>query len=258
MDLIVNATNYDLNNIEEYVVQRTKMLQAKTVYENVVVLGDCQGGTIYGKIMKAKSNLEGPYCFHCWITQNEERFILPYIYFGNENKTINLYAIQALKVKQENKFAKKMDRFFRKANKGVDMEDEILSQVSPNALISLVVFMAYQKLHGANAINAVNFMPIRYNANLTTGQLKLEESEDENEFLEKHDRNQFNITNRFMNTLIRYAHHFGYEFEYDEIKEKLVIDLTAKETIVEENIILDIDSAITNRATANKEEGWVC
>lgn len=247
MDLFVNASNYDLHNIEDYIIDRTRMFKAR-ISEGTVCLGQYENCTIYARTMKCKSNLEAPFQFHIWLKQNDERFVLPSISYGVDNHQANIYAIQGMRTKQENKLAKKMDRHFRKVNKGIDSEDEILSKVSPNALVSLAIFLAYKNELGINSVSAVNFMPIRYNANLVAGTIKNEQAEEQ--FLEKHDLNQFNITNRFMYTLIRYAHQFGLDYDYDEIKERLNLSLTPTRTCDSDNILIDVDKEI--RETVNK------
>ena len=251
LDLFVNATNFNFNNFFKFLEQRTKMLEKEDLTLSETVIGNheikqYEDFDIVIIIEKNKSNLEGPYKFKIILDNNRESFILPSITFGCVEDEIYLYCIQGEKEKQTNKFAKQMDRFFRKANKDVDMEDEILSQVSVSALVSLTIFLTYQKMKGIKTIKAVNFMPLRYNSNLTSGLMKAKTCEAKQEFEEKHNRNQYNISNKFFNTLIRYAFHFNEEFTYDDILEELNLNITEKNLNNKENILHDIEKSIKN------------
>lgn len=243
LDLFINATNCNINNFNKFIEERTEMLKNENALISKQVIGEYLGNNIIVDVQKNKSNLEAPYKFKIAFEKENEKYYLPNITFGTINDKAFIYCIQGTKEKQTNKLSKQMDRQFRKANKNVDMEDEILSQVSVSALVALTIFLAYQKQNGIKSLSAYNFMPIRYNSNLIAGMLKSKTSEEEQEFLEKHNKNQFNITNKFFNTIIRYAHHFGLEYEYDDIYEKLDID-SLKPLINEDNIINEIDENI--------------
>ena len=86
----------------------------------------------------------------------------------------------------------------------------------------------------------MNFcLKIRYNTNLITGKLKAKNEDQKQTFEEQHNRNQFNISNKFFNTLIRYANHFDLDFDYDDICEKLEMELKDNKNKTD-NIIFDI------------------
>lgn len=251
LDLFVNTTNIDLNNILKFVERRTQMLKQQDLTLSETVIGNheikkYEDFDIVIDIEKNKSNLEGPYKFNIKLDNNRENFILPSITFGCVEDEIYLYCIQGEREKQTNKFSKQMDRFFRKANKDVDMEDEILSQVSVSALVGLTIFLTYQKMQGFKNVKAVNFMPLRYNSNLTSGLMRAKTEELKQEFEEKHNRNQYNISNKFFNTLIRYAYHFNEDVSYDDILEELSFNLTDKKLKNNENILYDIEKSIKN------------
>ena len=243
LDLIVNATNFDLNNFEAYVKQRMEMIKEDLKAEEKIV-GQYLNTDILVETKKNKSNLEGPYKFNIKFDNNLESFNLPSVCFGKIDDELFVYSIQGEKEKQTNWLAKKLDRHFRKANKDVDMQDEILSQVSVSALVSLTIFLAYFKTLGVKKITAYNFMPLRYDSKHQTQMLRLKEEHKE-AFEEENNRNQFNITNRFFNTLVRYAHHFNIDFDYDDVCEKLEMKLKNNNQN-NENIILDIENAVIN------------
>ena len=233
LDLITNTTNYDRNNILSYIDTRTKMLK-NPMQTGHYLIGETQDFSIKASLLKNPSMLEAPYRFTTYFTaENEDKFYLPTITFGVVDDTVYIYAIQAKKGKQTTPIAKKLDRHFRKVNKDVDMED-IIGQVSPNALVSLTIFLSVMQKEGIKKVVAPNFMPLRYQTNLmgeenyfkNNGKGILEEQSLE-EIIEKHNRQQFGITDKFTYTLLRYCHHFdGCKFDYDDIREQSVIRLS--------------------------------
>lgn len=245
LDLFINATNFDLNNMISSVELRTKMLKTQDLTMSETVVGEYLNCDIMVEIEKNKSNLEGPYKYKIKLSNNSETFNLPSITFGKVGNEIYLYCVQGEKGKQTNKLSKQMDRHFRKANKDVDMEDDMLSQISVTALVSLTIFLAQQKMLGVKKVNAYSFMPLRYDSNLTAGILKSKTEVQKQEFEILHNRNQFNITNKFFNTLMRYAYHFNEDFEYDDIHEELSLNLSFKHNN-KENIIYEIENSVLN------------
>ncbi len=247
LDLLANTTNYDRNNILSYIEMRTKMLENE-LQTGHFLLNQSSGFSVKTMILKNKSMLEGPYRFTPYfLGENEEKFFLPSITFALVDDTVHIFVIQAKKEKQTGPLAKKLDRYFRKVNKDVDMED-IIGQVSPNALISLTLFLSIMQKEGIKNVIAPNFMPVRYLINLNGEEnyfnrekKGLDEETSLEEITEKHNRQQFGITNKFTYTLLRYCHHFdGCEFDYNSIKEQLEIQLENKHT-PQDNIIFDID-----------------
>lgn len=246
MDLFANMTNFDFENIDKYLSQRTKMLSEENNYSlGSTVIGTFEGADVEISILKNTSNLEAPLRFRTILRDGEERFLLPDITFGVIDDCLHVYAVQRKRDEQTSKTAKKFDRYFRKFNKGIDMNDEITSQISTNALAAVTIFLAYFKNQNINEVKAFGFMPLRYNSKVETAIMKLKNETEFEEFLEENDRNQFNITNKFFNTLFRYAHHFGLNVEYDEIHECLDMNLEEKKTVDADNVIHHLDEIIT-------------
>lgn len=248
INLLVNATNYDLLNIREYIKERKSMLTNK-VHEGEIELGYyMEKSKIYANIVKNKSNEETPYSFRIKIQNDEHSFILPEILFSIvDNKAYIMGVQNKVAIKQDNPLAKKLDRYFRKANKGVDVDDDIY-KVSPNALVSMTIFNAYISSIGIDTIVANNFMPIRYNGNKVVLINKYKrESLSSNDAIEKNNFNQYNITNKFMNLLKRYCYHFSEcNYDYDDIKEVMICSLN-KGKYNDDNILYDIDKSISNK-----------
>ena len=144
LDLFANATFYDFNNIESYIDVRTKMLE-HSLQKSELNFGMYDNLNVEAKIEKSNSNLEGPYKIVFYIyDKNENCFELPTITFGIVKNTCYLYTVQNKNKLKITDFSKKLDRYFRKINKGVSFQD-IESNVSPNALVSLTLFMSLLK-----------------------------------------------------------------------------------------------------------------
>ena len=246
LDILINATNYDMQNMEAYLEQRTRMLKENLscITTRIGDYGEC---SIYMEITKNKSNLEAPFKFTIFFENEEkDKFVLPSITFGIENNLCHMYAIQTKKEKQTNKLAKKLDRHFRKLNKDVDMDD-IMANISTNALVALVIFIEYLKTLNLTSIHAHNFMPIRYNSNKVVGYNKHKDHVEE--FLQEHDRNQYNITNKLMYLIVRYNHHFkASSYDYDDIEQAMHLNILNCEGEADNNVIYELQRSVFNSA----------
>ena len=246
MDLFANMTNFDFENIDKCLEERTAMILPENDFiTKPVTIAQLEGADIEISVLKNTSNLEAPLRFRTILKNGKEMFELPYITFGVIDDCLHVYAVQRKRDKQTSKTAKDFDRYFRKFNKGVDMNDEITAQISTNALAAVTIFLAYFKNQNINKVKAFGFMPLRYNAKVETVIKKLKNGTEFEEFLKENDRNQFNITNKFFNTMFRYAHHFGLNVEYDEIHECLDMNLEEKKTVDAKNVIHHLDEIIT-------------
>lgn len=225
-DLIINSTAFEQKNILSFVKKRKNMLsQPLSCGEKYI--GEYEGKRVYANIKKNRSNLESPYKMSFSFKNEEGEFVLPAINFGFDGESVCLYAVQNKKEKQTSALAKKMDRYFRKLNSGVDMED-IVAEVSPNAVAALAMFASLCEKSGKKEIVAPDFLPIRYGASFSAKERLGEDKKEE--AIEKLDRDQFNITNRFMYLFLRYNFHFpSAEATYDEDKGEMALALDGRE-----------------------------
>ena len=254
-DLMINATNFDLANFEQYIEKRTQMLTTP-VKLGKMSLGaiQTQFGSVelYAEIAKIDSKLEGPYKFSVLCKNELGEFHLPAITFGFVDKTCYMYAIQGSKQKEESVLAKKLDRYFRKFNKDIDPED-ITGQVSPNALASATIFMSYLKSVGIKDVIAPVFLPSRYVGAFQSSERKKVSEEERQNLRETIDRNQFNMTNRFSYTLARYAEHFGQDkFVYNDVLEEIHLALSSVYDKRDDNEIYTFRSQIDNNLMSNQ------
>lgn len=249
MDLFISATNYNFNNIEQYIELKKEMLQTP-VKRGKFVLRDYQGLHVLGSVRKLNSNLEGPYRFKATFVDDEKNnFNLPGVTFGIVGDTAYVYAVQN-KPQEPNIVSKKLDRYFRKLNKNVPEEQQ---NVSPNALASFTIFCSYLQSIGITQIQAPNFMPIRYEANKEASLRHLLYPEDQLEYIKKHDHDQYNITNKFMYLLNRYSLHFdSCETNYNDITQQMHLTLRPSEP-KDDNIIYELSNVAKKRLNTQQE-----
>ena len=255
MSLISNATNYDLNNPEQFIVEKTKMLTSPI--ETGIHKISFGNHFLVISIEKTQCTLEAPYKFKPQIIDDlGNRFTLPEITFALSNNTANVYAIQRMLTKEQkqqtdkkpekNACEKYFDRYFRKLNNGVNKDDEIYN-ISPNALVSLTLFMSCLEKNNISKIEAPLFLPVRYATGTNLDIIKCKTPEEQRNAIEKRNSIQMNITNKFQNTFARFCHHFkSANIAYDETQEKVLITLTKKlhQSKQDDNIIYDICSMI--------------
>lgn len=243
-DLLQNLTAYDKNTLVEYVILRTKMLLNEDILTpNTLTIGEFNGNLINLNVIKNHSNIESPFSFCVNFTGKDgECFYVPRVGFGVAENKLKVMFVQARKEKQTNKISKSLDRLFRKVNKGVD-ETRDIYQVSPNAVVAFSLFATYMHGLGFNGANVEMFFPERYETNKLAGYRKNSSRLVAKEFLEKHNRNQFNMTNKLMNLCARFAYHFNADCDFDMVKEQIVLDWT-NISQNEDNLIYDIVNSL--------------
>ena len=269
LDLFVNASNFDFSNPIAYVQQKTKQLQ-NTIKLEKRTIGKMNENIVSCNIKKNHSNLEGPYDMEISFSNPayKDVFTLPCITFGMVDDILFLYSIQNKGKKttknseQDNlinennpTLKKKLDRFFRSVGKDIDMTS-IIGNVTPNALVSLTIFLSIMKKEGIKKVVAPSFMPLRYNANLNADKHSYIKKADFSlygtgceevidlhlkQIEQQHNKIQANITDKFTYTLLRYCHHFdGSRFIYDDIRQQATLSLSNVNSH-QDNLLTEID-----------------
>ena len=243
LDLIVSASNYDLVDILDYVDKRTKMTQQNLSLKEFK-MGEYQGCEIWGKISKNQSNLESPYRFNVAFSDGENSFKLPSVLFGVVDGEAQIMGIQNFNKENQNPLSKKLDRFFRKVNKDVDMTDD-MSKISPNALVSFTLFNEYLKKCGIRKEKFYAFMPIRYYCQKEVGFHKAKNEEERIEFLEKHNKDQYNMMDKVFNMFFRFEHHFdNSQVDYNDMKQEISLSFKDEKATETDNIISQIAKSV--------------
>lgn len=258
--LFVNMTNYDLNFVYNFVDSRTKFLENKIDCKETKLGhfedGDKVGFDIFSKITKNRSNMESPYKFETILRSGDEKFILPAIHFGFDGQKVTVLGVQNLYKNQIDKLSKTLDRYFRKVNKNIDSEN-IESQVSPNAVVAMAIFLKVLKDNNIHEVCVKDYMPIRYYSGVECRKVKLRRNlQDENLAYEHADRDQFNMTNRLMYLALRMGVHFdNIDVNLDELKSEMNLKIKNKDCTRDENIIYKITDSVCakNIVIKNKE-----
>ena len=252
LDLFINATVSDFVDVNNYIKNKTEMLNIN-YNSDAFSLGKFQDLKIKGQITKNHSNLESPYKFDIFFEDETHNiFYLPTVFFATTDKKAYIMAIQNLHRGQTGKLAKKLDRFFRKTNKDIVPEDTI-SNVSTNALVSLTIFLSFLKKNNIFDITASCFQPIRYQAGKVAGLRQAKTQKDRQEFSQKHDRDQYNITNKFMYLFLRYNFHFPTTItDFDDNTQQMNVTL-ARNKNSNMDILSQIDNSIKITGSLEKE-----
>jgi len=233
MDLMINITHIDCVDIYNFIDKRSRFLDFKPE-SDMVYLGNLAGAKVNAKFTKHHSNLEAPYKFQIALENEENKSELPYLTFAIDGNKAYVYAIQNKQEKNENPLSKKVDRYLRKLNKGVDMDD-MVANISTNALASLVLFSSYMKTQGIKEIIAPDYMPGR----------------DTDKYKFRRDEDQFNMTNKFMYLFLRYNYHFDTcTADYDDLTHTMHLNLNNDYTKTD-NIICSLDEEVKS---AQKEK----
>lgn len=244
MSLFTYPSVIDTLDYNQYIENQIKMLQSN-IKTGDMKLGTYNGYNIGAEIKTCLSTIEGTHSFKPYITNQKEKFYLPRVCFSVLDDIVFVMRTHYHDHDQENPIQKQMDRHFRKVNKGVDPEDDI-SKVSPNALVSLTMFLSTIKQHGITKVVAPDYLPIKYietkNKYINN---KRKSEQDKEEGLKRLEIEQYNMTNRFMNLFHRYAYHFdNTQIGYDSVHMMMIMRLSNQQNITD-NIIYDIDNATT-------------
>lgn len=268
LDLFVNCSINDFNSIQSYVQTRTNMLKTP-LKSNEMFMGEFNGLKIKSKILKNHAFMESPYTFDSvLISPDGAEYRLPSMYFGVDGDTVYLYAIkhkkvapkntqkpkekQTIKEQKDAELHKKLDRYLRKVNKGVNVDEQML--VAPNAIVGFTIFAEYLKNNGLFKIINPSFMPIRYQGKRDSVANRLTTQEEKEAWVEEYDGIQHNVTNKLIDTLYRYAYFFEENScYYDDMSTNTYIKLAKTKSLPKfDNIIYDIAQSVSNAEKTQK------
>lgn len=237
-----NAREEDFKNPVDFLKLRTKFIENNQLllqYNEFQKVTEIDNKDIEISFNLQLPSLETPYVFKSRIKYLDEDEIkyydLPNISYGIADNKIYIYAIQ--KKKSANKEDKKINRFLYKINKGVEDNQEYydykelesqgidsiypenITDVTHNSVLSLTILLGILKKESITDIVIIDYLPLRYlskkESNITKmNLLKAIYSDDEIkeklEFQESiQDRNQNNMTNKFIRTFNRVNYHLN-------------------------------------------------
>ena len=239
LDLISSASRQDLVDFHKYVERKTLMFDSH-VNEGCKKVGEISDIEVFCDIKKNRSYFESLYNMDLYFKRGEEIYYLPSINFSFIDNICYLGSVQRKHTIENNSLSKKLDRYFRKVNKGVDEESDIYN-ISPSALVSLTIFSSLIKNYGVNKVVSSTYMPIRYYG--YRDKLPFKKGIDYNEAMNRLDLDQYNMTNKLMNLLLRYNYHFKSGCEFDDINDEMNLNIDNID-LDDNNIICEIYNMI--------------
>lgn len=235
-----NAREEDFKNPVSFLKMRTDFIgntQLNIKYDRFKMVANLDDKEIETMIDLQLPSLETPYVFKSRIKyiddSNIQYYDLPNISFGIGDGTVYIYAIQKGKKSLD---SKKINRFLYKINKDVVDSDEFyeyrnnsdednsfypenITDVTHNNVLALSVFLGILKREDISKIVVVDYLPLRYETKQNTNIRKFallkgiySEEEIQNKILEFdkiQDRNQNNMTNKFIRTFNRVNYHLS-------------------------------------------------
>lgn len=198
-----NATWEDFNNPNEF-------LQKRINFFDMPILGsvntmNCLNSDLIVNFKKASLLSETPYYLNAKLTNYENEYMLPNVYFGISDNKAYLYAVQDKnKSKKDTLYSKKINRLLYKVNEGFDAEyesnfDESLKDVSPGFVVSVNVLLGSLSSAGIQHLITSSILPVRYNNKLLNKNNKYDEQQV--------DELQNNITQKLIRTVLRVLYH---------------------------------------------------
>lgn len=248
-----NATYEDFANPLSFIKRRIDFYQNKVLdfdsreYSSEIEVLDNSKIIIHNELQDIRQ--ETPYVFKTTIENGNESFSLPRISHGISNGECYIYAIQTDKQKELNSYEKRMNRKLYKINDGVfdcetdeykdyvngaEYHPENISEISPSAILSMIIFLNTLNNYGIEKIKIVSLLPVRYNSKELAFAKKYEyELKNKNlsekelkklllEYKKESLRIQKNLSEKMIRNFRRIEHHFSncvitaYPMEFDE------------------------------------------
>lgn len=240
--VFINAREEDFKNPVEFLKLRIKFIENNQLflkYNNyqILVAMDDKEIEIFSNLQSP--SLETPYAFRSRIKyldgDNIKYYNLPNISYGIADGKAYIYAIQ--KNKGKNEEDKKINRFLYKINKGVEDDQEYydykelerqgidsiypenITDITHNSVLALTVFFGILKRENITDIVVVDYLPLRYlskRESITTKMSLYKKIYSDKEMEEKlishknkQDRDQNNMTNKFIRTFNRVNYHLN-------------------------------------------------
>lgn len=193
-------------------------------------LGYCEklNSNISVKIIKNKIFHETPNGMKITLSDGNNYYQLPIIYYGISSNEAYVYAIQKEKKPNEvnEKYYKKINRLLYSIDNGLDVKNETfenydignLKDVSSSFVLAANIFSGLIKNSSINKINIPSILLERWNSKeIYYSRKKIEDND--------HEVIQTNLCEKFLRTFIRLTHHYSnisikkYPYEQDSFMQ---------------------------------------
>ena len=189
-----NVTNSDFQNPEKFIVRYTNFIKDTTFseFDELTEVGIFDGNMILAQRIQDDYAFETPYVLHLSLTNGKHIYNLPWIRYGissnkNGEKIAYIYALQKMEPSLDEEYNEKIKHTINKVNTGAKR----YRNVTPNAIVTLTIFMGMLEGEGIKAIKVPDFLIGRY------GSFSNVNTEYER------DRIQTNLTNKFLRNFLR-------------------------------------------------------
>ena len=240
--LFVDATTEDFNDPVNYIKRKTEFIRNSAYLDRGRSLGNSSelDSDILVHVDRGSIYNEAPEEFNIMVSNPKQAetlfdyYEMPVIRFGVSDDTAYIYAIQSKRKNKElTKYQKRINRALFKIGEGFDPNEDTeekygignLKDVSASFVVAISIFMGYLKTRGVDKVTVSPFSICRWN-NKKLGNIERNIAFDGNaetleKFNEEQTRIQSNLTEKFIRTFLRVAHHFNninvtsYPFEQD-------------------------------------------
>ena len=243
MGIISNMQEMDFNYPIGYLNRMIDAYDKKYEFDNKKEVGNFKIGDLNTTIVqydrKNMATMETMVSRQFLIKKDDQEVLLPRIHYYISGNKVYILGIQNYSKDKDNSLSKKVDRYLRKMDKGLEEYEqsdngkvEGIKDISVAALASLVLFMSsyseYQEFY------MTDYLPIRY-----MNKLKNDVTDED---INKIDKIQTNITDKFLMTGVRLCEHFD-NLDCDFFNGVLKIDVSEYKH-QEGNIIYDLYESI--------------
>lgn len=269
--LFVYATTEDFINPIEYIEKRISFLKDQSFIDFIegktIPLGETfNNANLIIKEETPAVSMETSHRISLTIQDIDSKYsyLLPSIYYGIKEekgeKVCYLYGILKKDNRnnigpEEQKFINRINRLLYKINQGIVGKDDYnlegeanLKDVSMSFVFTLNIFISLLQVKGVTRIKAVTYLPVPY----LSRELAANEMNDvgkSNQFSERNQNIQTNLTNKFIRTLRRLCaqNHsleiVAYPYEQDEF---LTLSLFPEKREINNELLEDADRHVKN------------
>ena len=198
-----NLTNSDCDDLESFINRYISFIEDKTFsnLDRSAVIGNMNGYDIICSRKQADFTFETPYVLEFSLLSPDKRFFsLPKVRYAvqdtEKGKVAYVYAVQDVKLDEKNSDDQAI---YEDVKEKIKVGKNKYTEISPLALVSLVIFIGMCDAENINRIKVSDFLLQRYVDKLKSSRY----SEDELNAIQE------NLTNKLLSNFLRLSGHFS-------------------------------------------------
>ena len=267
--IFVNATSEEFKNPEELLRRKIEFLKDNKLNSlnnplEININELINNSKIIIKKEQSPISMETPNKITLSITDGNNIYNLPNIYYGIDSNTCYIYSIQMPKDNKDSleniKYNKKINRFLYKVNDKVKDTEEYyqyknnesdyypegnITDVTVSFVFALNIFLSILRTINIEKIKVVPYLPLRYKSR----EIVSEKSSNKEEYETRNNNIQNNLTNKFIRTFLRLVEQnpnleiLSYPYDTDEF---LTLKLKEKNKEIDNMLLEEIDNSISD------------